>query len=46
MIGSILRNSASLAIALIVLFFIFWLLKRLPVVGGAAATVEHFTQPH
>lgn len=46
MIGAILRNAIALYIALVVLFFIFWGLKKVGVTAGPAATLERFAQPH
>lgn len=43
MIRAILGNSVSLFIALVVLFFLFWLLKKVvPAAGG----IERFAAPH
>lgn len=43
MIRGILGNSVSLFIALVILFFLFWLLKKF--IPGAA-TIERFAAPH
>lgn len=46
MIRRIIGNSISLYIALVVLFLLFWLVKKIGPVSGLASTAESFAQPH